>query len=68
MQGTQHFSLLTPHPYMTDPLLVPSAKWSLTGTAGDNLLPKALVPKDGFIEENIKQSEFFFSSEQQRKM
>lgn len=68
MQGTQHFSLLTLHPYVTDPLLVPSAKWSLTGTADDNFLPKTLMPKDGFIEENIVQSEFCFSPEQQRKM
>lgn len=66
VQGTQHFSLLTP--YVTDPLLVPSAKWSLTSTADDNFLPKTLVPKDGFIEENLVQSEFFFSPEQQRKM
>lgn len=67
MQGTQQFSLLTPHPSVTDLLLVPSAKWSLTGTADDNFLPKPLMPKDGFIGENILQSEFFFSSEQQRK-
>lgn len=51
-QGTQHFPLLTPHPYVTDALQVPSAEWSLTGTAGDNLLPKPLLPKDGLIEEN----------------
>lgn len=62
VEETQQSSLISPHPYMRDLLLVPSAKWSLTGTADDNFLPKTLVPKDGFIGENILQSEFFFSS------
>lgn len=46
VQGTQHFSLLTP--YVTDPLLVPSAKWSLTSTADDNFLPKNSGAKGWF--------------------